>query len=47
MFHGRQVDNKINRWYERALKMIYEDSTSLFDILLEKGMLFSVHDGNI
>ena len=27
--------------------MIYEDSTSLFDTLLEKYMPFSVHDRNI
>ena len=46
MFHGRQV-NKINRLHERALRMIYEDSTSSFDTLLEKDMSFSVHDRNI
>ena len=27
--------------------MIYEDGTSLFDVLLEKDMSFSVHDRNI
>ena len=47
MFHGRQVNNKINRLHERALRMIYEDSTSSFDTLLEKVMSFSVHDKNI
>ena len=47
MFHGRQVNNKINYFHERALKMIYEDSTSLFDTLLEKDMSFSVSDRNI
>ena len=31
----------------RALRMIYEDGTSLFDVLLEKDMSFSVHDRNI
>ena len=47
MFHGRQVNNKINRVHERALRMIYEDSTSSFDTLLEKDMSFSVHYRNI
>ena len=47
MFHRRQGNNKINRLHERALGMIYEDSTSSFDTLLEKGMSFSVYDRNI
>ena len=47
MFHGRQVNNKINHLHERALRMVYEDSTSSFDTLLEKDMSFSVHDKNI
>ena len=47
MFHGRQVNNKINCLHDRTLRMIYEDSTSLFDILLEKDMSFLVYDRNI
>ena len=47
MCHGRQVNNKIYCLHERALRMIYEDSTSLFDTLLYKDMSFSVHDRNI
>ena len=47
MFYGRQVNNKINCLHERALRMIYEDSTSSFDTLLEKDMSFSVHDRKI
>ena len=47
MFHGRHINNKINHLRERALRMIYEDSTSSFDTLLEKDMSFSVHDRNI
>ena len=39
MFHGKQVNDKINYLDERALRMIYEDSTSLCDTLLEKDML--------
>ena len=41
MFHGRRVNNKINHLHERTLRMIYEDSTSSFDTLLEKGVSFS------
>ena len=41
MFHGRQVNNEINCLHERALRMICEDSTSLFDTLLEKDKSFS------
>ena len=47
MFHRRQVNNRINCLYETALIMIYEDSTSSFDTLLEKDMSFLVHDRNI
>ena len=47
MFYRRQVNNKINCLHERALRMIYEDSTSSFDNPLEKDMPFSVHDRNI
>ena len=46
MFHESQV-NKINHLHERALGIIYEDSSSFFDTLLEKDMSFSVHDRNI
>ena len=31
MFHGRQVNNKINRLHERALRMISEDGFSVHD----------------
>ena len=47
MFHGRQVSKKINSLHERTLRMIYEDSTSSFDTLLEKDMSLSVHDRSI
>ena len=46
MFHGRQVNNNINCLHEKALSMTYEDSTSLFDTLLEKDISYSVHDTN-
>ena len=37
IFHGRQINNKVNRVHERALRMIYEDITFSFDGLLKKG----------
>ena len=46
MFQGRQVNNK-KTICMRALRMIYEDSTSLFETLLEKNMSFPVQDRNI
>ena len=39
-------NNEINRLHERALRVIYEDSTSLLT-LLRKEMPFSFHDRNI
>ena len=40
MFLGRQINNKINYLHEQTLRMIYEDSTSSFDTLLEKDVIF-------
>ena len=37
----------INCLHERAFRMIYENSPSSFDTLVEKDMSFSVHDRNI
>ena len=47
MFHGRQINNRINFLHERALRMIYDDKTSSFLSLLESDNSFSVHDCNI
>ena len=47
MFHGRQSNNRINSLHERALKMIYDDSTSSFVSLLERDKSFSVHNCDI
>ena len=47
MYHGRQINNRINCLHERALTMIYDDSTSSFVSRLERDNLFSVHDCNI
>ena len=37
MFHRRKYNNKINRIHERALMIVYNDYTSSFEELLDKG----------
>ena len=34
MFHSRRTNNKINKLYERTLRIVYEDDLSTFDQLL-------------
>ena len=36
MLHSRTLNNKINRLYERALRIVYSDFKSSFNTLLEK-----------
>ena len=47
MFHSRTWNNKINRFYERALRIIYSDYKPSFCELLEKEKSFSIHHKNI
>ena len=47
MFHGRTLNNKINRLYERFLRIIYNDNTSFFTDLLKIDNSVSVHHRNI
>ena len=47
MFHSRTLNNKINRLHEKALRIVYWDSKSIFDELLEKDSSFSIHHRNI
>ena len=47
MFHGRTLNNKVNRLHERCLRIIYNDNTSSFTNLLEIDNLVSVHHRNI
>ena len=37
MFHSRTTNNKIIRLHKRCLRVIYNDKTSFFENLLEKG----------
>ena len=43
MFYSRGVNNKINHWHERALRLIYKDNINTFEELLEKDGLYSIH----
>ena len=47
MFHDRNMNHKINRVHERALRIVYQDDTSLFDELLIKDKSFKIHHRNI
>ena len=47
MLHSRIMNNKINRLYERALRVVYSDYKSTFNELLDKDGSFSIHHRNI
>ena len=47
MFHSRSLNNKINRMYERALGITYNDRSSSFQNLLEKDNSVTIHHRSI
>ena len=47
MFCSRSCNNKIDKLQERALRLVYDDFESSFDILLNKNKSFSIHHQNI
>ena len=47
MFHNRELNTRINRIHERALRMVYDDYESSFSVLLNKGKSFTIHERNI
>ena len=47
MFHGREVNQRINRLHERALRIVYNDYVSTFEHLLEKDDSCTVHHSNL
>ena len=47
MFHLRILNNKINPFNERALRIVYSDYRSSLCELLEKDKSFSIHHKNI
>ena len=44
--HGRTVNNKINKFRERALKLVYHDRQSIFGELCDKDKSFGIHHRN-
>ena len=42
MFHGRQLNEKIKKIQERALRITYKDTESIFIELLQKNCAFTV-----
>ena len=47
MLHSQAMNNKINRLYERSLRIAYSDHSSTFEELLERDKTFSIHHKNI
>ena len=47
MFHSRLLNNRINKLHERALRLVYKDTTLTFEQLLEKDNSFTIHHRNI
>ena len=46
MFHGMQINDKINKLHERALSIVYNNVTS-FEKLLIKDKSFTIYHQNI
>ena len=41
------MNNKVNRIYERTLRLVYSDHSSNFDELIKKSGLFATYESNI
>ena len=47
MCHSRSLNTKINNIHELALRIVYNDNSSSFDILLEKSKSVKIHHRNL
>ena len=47
MFHGMQINDKINKLHKRALKIVYNDTVTSFEDFLIKDKSFTIHPQNI
>ena len=47
MFHNRTLNNRINRIHEKALRIVYSDSSSSFADLLHKDSSVTIHQRNL
>ena len=47
MCHNRTLKNKINKIYERALRLVYDDRESTFEELLNKDQSVTIHQKDL
>ena len=47
MFHGRKINDKINKLHERALRIVYNNTITSFEELRVKDKTFTIHHQNI
>ena len=47
MLHSRTLNNKINRIYERALRIVYSEYNSSFNELIDKDGSFIIRKKNV
>ena len=47
MFHSREINNRINRVHKKALRILYNDNESSFEVLLKRDEGFTVHERNL
>ena len=47
MFHSRQLNKKINKIQERALRITYKDAESTYSELLQKDCAVTIHTKNL
>ena len=47
MFHSRTLNNRRNRMHERALRLVYKNSTLPFKELLSKDNSLTMHHRNL
>ena len=47
IFCSRSCNNKTKKLHERALRLVYDDYESSFDVLLNKNKSYSIHPQNI
>ena len=47
MFHSRQLNNRINKRHERALRLVYKDNKLTFNDLLELDNSVTIHQRNL
>ena len=47
MFHGKVANERIKRVHERALRVVYNDFSSNYQLLLSKGNHVTIHQKNL